>query len=255
MEKEELQQFLEQKYLEFNTPLYIDSDPIQVPHMFTVKEDIEISAYLTSAIAWGRRQSIIANAHKLVSLLEMSPYQFVMQADESDYRRLSHFVHRTFNGDDCMFFVRALSNIYKEHGGLHYVFKTGYMKDLSIKSTLAYSRQIMLETPLRDARDKHLANVFRNSSCKRVNMFLRWMVRSDNRGVDFGLWTDIPMSALFIPLDVHAGNVARKLGLLTRQQNDWKAVEELTSKLREFCPSDPVKYDYSLFGLGVFEKF
>lgn len=251
----EIISFLDKKHLEFNTPSYITSDPIQVPHLFSGKENIEIAAYLTATLAWGRRQNIIANAKRLMALMDNAPHQFVTQAQHSDLAMLKNFVHRTFNGYDCMFFVRALGNIYNNHGGLHAVFKERYVQTGDIKHAIAHHRTLMLETPLLDARDKHLANIHRNSSCKRVNMFLRWMVRNDGRGVDFGLWNDIPASSLYIPLDVHAGNVARKLGILQKKHNDWKAVEQLTSRLRFFCPSDPVKYDYSLFGLGVFDNF
>jgi uncharacterized protein (TIGR02757 family) len=154
-----------------------------------------------------------------------------------------------------MFAVRSLKNIYLNHGGLHTVFAQGYAKSQNMQECLIHTRTKLLETPLLKGRDKHFANAAKNSSCKRINMYLRWMVRSDNRQVDFGIWNDIPMSALLIPLDVHVGNVARKLGLLDRNQDDWKSVEILTQKLKAFCPHDPVKYDYSLFGLGVFEGF
>ena len=248
-------ELLERKYDEFNRPSYIDSDPIQIPHQFTKKEDIEIAAFLTATIAWGNRKSIITNASRLMKMMDNAPSDFVLNVSENELKDFKTFVHRTFNGYDCMFMIRSLQNIYTNHGGFHSVFRTGIENGQSIKESLIYFRTILLETPLHNARDKHIANAAKNSSCKRLNMYLRWMVRKDNRAVDFGLWNDIPMNALHIPLDVHVGNVARKLGLLQRNQDDWKSVEMLTETLRGFCPEDPVKYDYSLFGLGVFEGF
>jgi len=248
-------ELLERKYDEFNRPLYIDSDPIQIPHRFSKPEDIEISAFLTATIAWGNRKSIITNANRLMGMIDNAPHDFVINASKDEIKHLKTFVHRTFNGDDCMFTIRSLKNIYLNHGGLHGLFSKGFNSTQTIKGSLEYARTILFETELENAREKHFANAAKNSSCKRLNMYLRWMVRSDNRAVDFGLWDNIPMSELQIPLDVHVGNVARKLGLLQRSQDDWKAVEILTQKLKSFCPNDPVKYDYSLFGLGVFEGF
>lgn len=248
-------ELLEQKYDEFNRLSYIDTDPIQIPHRFSKVEDIEISAFLTATIAWGNRKSIIKNANRLMGLMDNAPHDFVLNASIDEIKHLKTFVHRTFNGDDCMFTIRSLKNIYLNHEGLHGVFFKGFETKQSIKGSIEYVRKVLLDTALENARDKHFANVLKNSSCKRLNMYLRWMVRNDNRAVDFGLWNDIPMSALHIPLDVHVGNVARKLGLLKRSQNDWTSVEMLTQTLKEFCPNDPVKYDYSLFGLGVFEGF
>jgi uncharacterized protein (TIGR02757 family) len=190
-----------------------------------------------------------------MSLMDNAPYDFVCNAEEIDLQELKRFVHRTFNGDDCMFTIRSLQNIYRNHGGLHQVVFDGFESSKCIRDSLIHLRTLLLESPLELAREKHFANVLKNSSCKRLNMYFRWMIRSDSRGVDFGLWNDIPMSALYIPLDVHVGNVARKLGLLARTQDDWKSVVLLTQTLQEFCAEDPVKYDYSLFGLGVFEGF
>lgn len=255
MNKDQIKELLDAKHDEFNVPSYIDYDPIQVPYLFTQTEDIEIAAFLTATIAWGNRKAIIKNARRLMSLMDNAPYDFTMNATEAELNHVKQFVHRTFNGDDCSFAIRSLQNIYKQHNGLHALFSKGYHDSESIKETLIFVRSVMLETPLLKGREKHFANAAKNSSCKRLNMFLRWMVRHDNRGVDFGLWQDIPMSVLQIPLDVHVGNVARKLGILERKQNDWIAVEQLTAKLRDFCATDPVKYDYALFGLGVFEKF
>jgi uncharacterized protein (TIGR02757 family) len=186
--------------------------------------------------------------------MDNRPFEFVLNASEQEISYLKKFVHRTFNGEDCMYFVRSLKNIYKNHGGLEEIFESGFRKENSVKSALAYFYRVFFEFPGERTR-KHIANVERGASAKRLNMFLRWLIRNDNCGVDFGLWKGIPASELMLPLDLHTGNVARKLTLLKRKQNDWKAVQEVTQTLRKFDPKDPVKYDFALFGLGIFEKF
>lgn len=254
MELTELKDFLDEKAAKYNRPDFISTDPIQVPKQFSRKENIEIAALLTATISWGNRPAIIKNALRLMKLMDNRPFDFIQESSSSDLSALSSFVHRTFNGNDCIYFVRSLKNIYQNHGGLQQVFETGFQNGHSIKSSLAHFHKIFFEIPGERTR-KHIANVEKNASAKRLNMFLRWMVRSDNHGVDFGLWKGIPASALMLPLDVHTGNTARKLGLLKRKQNDWKAVEEVMETLRRFDPTDPVKYDFALFGLGIFEKF
>ncbi|SEH05338.1 TIGR02757 family protein [Candidatus Venteria ishoeyi] len=255
LEKQELKEFLDEKYYQFNTPDFIDSDPIQIPHSFSSKEDVEISAFLSASIAWGQRKIIIKNAFRLIEMMDNRPSDFILNAEESDLSVFDSFVHRTFNAEDCKFFIRSLQNIYKKHGGLENVFTKGYSENGSIESALIYFRKVFLETEHLVRTEKHVANILRNSSAKRLNMFLMWMVRNDGRGVHFGLWDKINPAHLFLPLDVHTGNVGRKLGLLSRKQNDWKAVDEITQSLRSFDPTDPVKYDFSLFGLGIFDKF
>ena len=254
MEHTELKDFLDEKAEKFNRPAFIESDPIQVPKQFTQKENIEIAAFLTATISWGNRSAIIKNALRLMELMDNRPFDFITETSASDQAVLKSFVHRTFNGEDCLYFVRALKNIYKNYGGLQQVFETGFEKEDSVKSALAHFHSVFFEIPGERTR-KHVANVERGASGKRLNMFLRWLVRKDNGGVDFGLWKRIPTSELMLPLDVHTGNTARKLGLLKRKQNDWKAVEEVTATLRKFDTTDPVKYDFALFGLGVFEGF
>ncbi|MDR3326790.1 MAG: TIGR02757 family protein [Prevotellaceae bacterium] len=241
------------KYVEtFNTEVFIENDPIQIPHGFSKREDIEIAGFLAATIAWGQRKSIINNAKRLMEMMENSPYLFVTQANSAtDWQPIKKFVHRTFNGEDCLFFLHSLRNIYLKHNGLETVFTKGFERDSTIFGTLAYFRKIFLELPHEKRVEKHLSDVSRGSAAKRLNMFLRWMVRQDRHGVDFGLWQNIPAAALMLPLDVHSSSIARKLGLLTRPQNDWKAVEEITAVLREFDPQDPVKYDFALFGIGV----
>ncbi len=250
----ELKEFLDEKIGLFNRPEFIKTDPIQIPHLFSDKENIEVAAFLTSTISWGNRTSIINNALRLMKLMDNNPYDFISTAAASEHHILEKFVHRTFQGPDCIYFIRSLKNIMLNHGGLEKVFETGFNKQGTIKSALGYFHSVFFE-PAGERTRKHIANVETGASGKRLNMFLRWMVRSDNKGVDFGLWKGIPAASLMLPLDIHTGNVARKLGLLNRKQNDWKAVEEVTERLRRFDPEDPVKYDFALFGLGAFENF
>ncbi|MFK5880198.1 MAG: TIGR02757 family protein [Flavobacteriaceae bacterium] len=254
MDKLELKEFLHSKVIQYNQPKFIESDPIQIPHQFSLKEDIEISGFLTSTIAWGNRKMIIRNANRMMELMESSPYDFVMNHTEKDLKGFESFVHRTFNGIDFIHFIKSLKNIYQNHEGLESVFSL-FLDDKNNKQTIHHFKQLFFDVPHQQRTQKHVADPMKGSASKRINMYLRWMVRKDNAGVDFGLWKQIPMSKLSCPLDVHSGNVARKLGLLTRKQNDWKALEELDSNLRKLDSSDPVKYDFALFGLGVFEKF
>ena len=250
-----MKEFLDEKYLQYNSLTFVESDPIIIPHLFSLKEDIEISAFLSSVIAWGQRSTIIRNATRLMNIMEGEPYNFIMNFKEKDQSLFDSFVHRTFNGTDCSYFIKALARIYKEHGGLEQIFSRAYSFDLTTKSAITLFREKFLSYHPDPRTEKHFANPSKGSSTKRFNLFLRWMIRTSSSGVDFGLWKSVPPSALMIPLDVHSGKTARKLGLLKRKQNDWQAVEELTANLRQFDPNDPVKYDFALFGLGMFEKF
>ncbi|MBF8149667.1 TIGR02757 family protein [Winogradskyella sp. F6397] len=250
----ELKDFLNEKVNLYNNPKFIESDPIQIPHQFSKKEDIEIAAFLTATIAWGNRKSIIKNANRMVELLDYSPFEFIMQHQESDLEKLSPFVHRTFNGDDFMQFIKSLQHIYKNHNGLEPVFLKHAEKD-SLQNSIHQFKTIFFEIPHLGRTQKHVSDPLKNSAAKRINMYLRWMVRNDNNGVDFGIWKSLSPSQLSCPLDVHSGNVARKLGLLKRKQNDGKALAELDKALRKLDVKDPVKYDFALFGLGVFEGF
>ena len=250
----ELKEFLEEKCILYNNPKFIESDPIQIPHQFSVKEDIEIAAFLTAIIAWGNRKMIIKNASKMMDLLGNSPYDFVMNHKNHHVDSFENFVHRTFNYIDFQFFLKSLKNIYTHHIGLENV--------LSIQDTtqnyqtaIHHFKQLFFEIPHQQRTQKHISDPLKNSAAKRINMFLRWMVRNDKKGVDFGIWKTHNPANLSCPLDVHSGNVARKLNLLKRKQNDWKAVIELDKSLRNFDKNDPSKYDFALFGLGVFEKF
>lgn len=255
IESDELKHFLDEKYSQYNCIHFITSDPISIPRQFTRKEDIEIAAFLSATIAWGQRPTIIKNANRLMDLMEREPFRYLTQNDFQAGDRFESFVHRTFNGADCHYFMHALSMIYREYGGLEKLFVDGFSMDGTIKTAIGHVRECFLSFDPLQRTGKHIANPGKGSSAKRINMFLRWMVRPSACGVDFGLWKTIPISALMMPLDVHSGNVGRKLGLLTRSQNDWQAVEELTASLRTFDTADPVKYDFALFGLGVFEKF
>lgn len=252
---ENIKSFLDEKILLFNRAEFIETDPIQIPALFTTKENIEIAGFLAATIAWGQRPTIIRNAHKLISLMQNNPYEYLMKTDEKDWDVFSDFKHRTFNGTDCIYFLKALKNIYQNHGGLEQVFTEGFQHECSVLSALVHFRNVFFELAHERRTEKHVSDVEKGAAAKRLNMYLRWLVRDDKTGVDFGMWKQIPTSALMLPLDVHTGNVARKLGLLNRTQNDWRAVEEITARLREFDPTDPVKYDFALFGLGVFEKF
>jgi len=254
MKLTEIKNFLDEKVEKYNRLSFIETDPVQVPKQFFEKENIEIAAFFSATLSWGNRPAIIKNATILMEMMDNRPYEFILLASDTEFLRLKKFVHRTFNGSDCIYFVRSLRNIYENHGGLQQVFEAGFQADNTVKSALEYFHSVFFENEGERTR-KHVANVDRGASAKRLNMFLRWMVRSDKAGVDFGLWQSIPASALMLPLDLHTGNVARKLGILKRKQNDWKAVEEVTDMLRKFDPEDPVKYDYALFGLGIFEKF
>lgn len=247
----ELKVFLEEKVKQYNTLDFITLDPVAVPHAFTRKEDIEIAGLLTATLAWGNRKAILKSARQLMAWMDNQPHDFVMHAKPNEWSALGRFIYRTFNGTDALFFLEALKHIYTKHGGLEAVFTRGYQQDSTIKSALEYFRQVFLNANHEKRSEKHVASPAKGSSAKRLNMYLRWMVRQDESGVDFGLWKHIPTRALMIPLDVHSGTQARNLGLLHRKQNDWKAVEELTETLRKFDPGDPVKYDFALFGMGV----
>lgn len=252
MNQQDLKEFLNEKADQYNSPSFIDSDPVLIPHQFQKKEDIEISGFLAATIAWGQRPTIIKNAQRLVEWMDHAPHDFILHHQPEDRIKFKSFAHRTFNYDDLLYFLASLQNIYTRHGGLENVFLP-LAGENNMKHAIARFRGIFFELDHLHRTRKHVSDPFSNSACKRLNMYLRWMIRSDNRKVDFGIWKHTPAALLSCPLDVHTGNVARKLGLLSRKQNDWKAVEELDANLRKFDPVDPVKYDFALFGLGIFE--
>ena len=254
MNKQELKEFLDEKVLEYNNLKFIESDPVQIPHLFTLKEDIEIAGFLAATIAWGNRKMIIKNAHKMMELMGNSPYDFVMNYKEHHLEIFDGFVHRTFNNVDLTYFIKALHHIYTNHNGLESIFNINTTTN-SLQPAIHQFKKVFFEINHPSRTTKHISDPLKGSAAKRINMYLRWMVRKDNNGVDFGIWNSISPSTLSCPLDVHSGNVARKLGILTRKQNDAKALAELDTSLRKMDSNDPVKYDFALFGLGVFEKF
>lgn len=249
-----LKAFLEAKVLQYNHPRFVESDPIQIPHQFSKKEDIEIAGFLTATISWGNRKSIIKNAQKMMAYLDKAPYDFVMHHSTSDLEPLKSFVHRTFNGEDFVQFIKSLHHIYTQYNGLEALFSK-YAEPFSTQKAIHRFKTHFFEIPHLPRTQKHVSDPLKNSAAKRINMFLRWMVRADQSGVDFGLWKQLSPAQLSCPLDVHSGNVARSLGLLNRSQNDGKALVELDRALRQLDQEDPVKYDFALFGLGVFEGF
>lgn len=252
-DKEAIKWYLEQRVEQFNTPAFIELDPISIPHRYTLKEDREIAGFLTATISWGNRASILKNADRMLSPMGRSPYSFIMEHKESDLARFEGFVHRTFNFYDLITFIGALKRIYSELSGLEAIF-IKYQTEHSLQPAIHHLKREFFLAPHLDRSLKHLPDPLNGSAAKRVNMFLRWMVRDDNKGVDFGLWKGISPATLSCPLDVHSGNVARKLGLISRKQNDAKTVAQLDLVLREFDPKDPVKYDFALFGEGVNQR-
>ena len=246
----DVKDLLEEAYARFATPDFIQDDPIQVPRSFADPRDAEVIGFLTATIAWGQRRTIITNAFRLARMLDDQPASFIRDASEAELDHLDRFVHRTFQGVDLRYFVKALRHLVKEHEGLEGAFlERGRFGDAGEAISRFKDRFFALEHPARTR--KHVADPRRGSNAKRINMFLRWMVRPDDRGVDLGLWKRINASELMVPLDVHTGRVARDLGLLKRGQDDWKSVVELTEKLSQLDPHDPVRFDLALFGLGV----
>jgi uncharacterized protein (TIGR02757 family) len=251
---DELKDFLEAKVIQYNTIGFIETDPISLPHRYTLKEDIEVAGFLVASIAWGNRKMILTSGHRMMEMMSDSPYDFIMNHEDYHLDKLAGFVHRTFNSVDFIHFIKALQHIYIHKQGLEGVFDL-YQTNESLQPAIHQLYKVFFETPHCQRTVKHISDPFKGSAAKKINMFLRWMIRKDNTGVDFGLWSSISPSKLSCPLDVHSGNVARILGLLTRKQNDARALLELDANLRLLDPKDPVKYDFALFGLGVFEKW
>lgn len=245
--------YLDRQILRFNQPEFIDSDPIQIPHRFSKRQDIEIAGFFAAIFSWGNRKSILNSCRRLMAYMDDAPYDFVENFTAKDLMPMSEFVHRTFNATDLFYMLRFLKEHYRKFDSLEDAFFSSFnSQSAELKHLLiGFHRYFFHLEDYPERTKKHIATPERNAACKRLNMFLRWMVRTDSQGVDFGLWKRILPSDLMCPLDVHSGNVARKLGLLRRSQNDWKAAEELTANLRYLRPGDPVVYDYALFGLGV----
>lgn len=246
----ELKIFLDEKADEYNSPDFITEDPLQIPHRFIQKQDIEIAGFLAATISWGNRKSIIKSAEKMLDIMGNSPYDFVMNHSEKDLEFIKNkSIHRTFNGEDFTFFIKQFNRIYNENESLENLFVLNESETNFYHSIERFRSEFLGVEKHRS--HKHVSSPYKNSSSKRIMMFLRWMVRKDNRGVDFGIWDKIDQQFLSIPLDVHTGNVSRKLGLITRTQNDWKTVAQLDEEIRKFDEKDPAKYDFALFGLGV----
>jgi uncharacterized protein (TIGR02757 family) len=254
LKKSELKEFLDEKVELYNRPSFIELDPISIPHRYSKKEDIEISGFLAATIAWGNRKMILRNAGRMMALLDHSPFDFIINSGERDLERIEGFVHRTFNSADLIYFIKALKYIYLKKGGLESIFNE-YCTTDSLQPAIHEMKKIFFELPHSRQTERHISDPLKGSASKKLNMYLRWMVRKDDKGVDFGLWKSIPPSILSCPLDVHSGNMARKLRMLKRKQNDAKAVSELDKVLRKLDKDDPVKYDFALFGLGIFEEF
>jgi uncharacterized protein (TIGR02757 family) len=250
----EIKAFLDEKVLQYNTPNFIESDPISIPHRYSRKEDIEIAGFLAATISWGNRIQIVKSGHRLMDLMGESPFDFVMGHSAIHLDKFDGFVYRTFNNGDLKYFIKALRHIYKNHGGIEDIF-IRYATHDSLQPAIHHFRKHFFEIKHPKRTEKHVSDPLNNSAAKKINMYLRWLVRKDKNGVDLGIWNNIKPSQLSCPLDVHSGNVARKLGLLDRKQNDAKALIELDKSLRILDCNDPVKYDFALFGLGIFESF
>jgi uncharacterized protein (TIGR02757 family) len=254
LRKHELKEFLDEKVELYNRPSFIESDPISIPHQYTKKQDIEIAGFLAATIAWGNRKMILRNANRMMELLDHSPYEFIMNSSNDEIEMIRNFVHRTFNSTDFIYFLKGLQNIYRHKGGLETIFNAHQTEDSLLPAIHEFHKQFF-ELPHEKRTERHVSDPFKGSAAKKLNMYLRWMIRKDKKGVDFGIWDSISPAILSCPLDVHSGRVARELGMLKRNQNDAKAVSELDKVLRLLDKNDPVKYDFALFGLGVFENF
>ncbi|HWD89174.1 MAG TPA: TIGR02757 family protein [Mucilaginibacter sp.] len=252
---ENLKSFLDSKVAQYNRPQFIKNDPVSIPHLFSKKQDIEIMGLWAATLAWGQRVTIINKCKELISLMDGAPYDFIMNHEEPDLKKLLRFKHRTFNDIDTLYFISFFRYYYQNHESL----EDGFISNgpvIGVEESLNHFREYFFSLPDHPGRTmKHVSSPLQKSTCKRLNMFLRWMVRKDNCGVDFGIWNKLKPADLICPCDLHVDRVARKLKLITRKQTDWQTAVELTERLREFDSSDPVKYDFALFGLGIEERW
>lgn len=231
----------------YNNRAFIENDPISIPHRFIKKQDIEIAGFFAAILAWGNRKTIIQNANRIITMMDNQPYDFIVHHKTSDLRKMQNFVHRTFNSTDLLYLIASLKNIYNQHNSLENIFSNKTIQ----QGLIDFHNIIFSFEPISERTRKHIASPIKKSTCKRLNMYLRWMVRQDKNGVDFGIWKSIDAANLLCPLDVHVENYARQLNLITRKQRDWLTVEELSFNLKQICPTDPIKYDYALFGMGI----
>lgn len=256
MNDQQLQDLLEEQVAIYNQPTFIENDPISIPHQFNQQQDIEIMGFWSAMLAWGQRKTIINKSIELIERMDGAPYDFILNHEEKDREKLVSFKHRTFQTIDTLYFLAFLQFHYRQHDSLEWAFSQHLPREApTIEPALIGFHEYFFslsDAPKRTR--KHIATPARKSTCKRLNMFLRWMVRNDQKGVDFGLWKQIKTSQLLMPLDVHVDRIARRLGLIERKQTDWKSVLELTDRLRVFNAEDPVRYDFALFGMGVLEK-
>lgn len=248
---EELAALLNELHDRYNRVEFIEDDPISIPHSFQHNADREIAGFLAATIAWGNRKAILKSARRMVAMMDYAPYDFTMNASAEDLRPLKSFVHRTFSGEDFVDFIRAMQRICHRYGTIGNMFESLYEQSGSVTGMLSMVRREFFDVEHSLHCEKHLSSIDKGAACKRLNMYLRWFVRRDSRGVDFGTWQRIPMRELYLPLDVHSANMGRALELLQRRQNDWKAVAEITSRLAQFDAEDPVRYDFALFGAGI----
>ncbi len=248
--------FLDSKVIQYNRPDFIKNDPVSIPHLFTKKQDIEIIGFWAAILAWGQRITIINKCKELISLMDGAPYDFIINHEETDLKKLLNFKHRTFNDTDTLYFIAFFKQHYSQFTSLEDAFIAPNASGNEVAHSLNHFRDYFFSLPDFPHRTKkHVSSPSQKSTCKRLNMFLRWMVRKDNCGVDFGIWDKLKPADLICPCDLHVDRVARKLNLITRKQTDWQTAVELTNRLREFDPHDPVKYDFALFGLGIEEQF
>lgn len=248
-----LKDFLEEKVEKYNCKNFIQDDPISIPHRYSIKQDIEITGFWAAVLAWGKRKTIINKCEELFLLMDNAPYDFILNHQEHDRIKFISFKHRTFNYTDTLFFLEFFQKYYRQHLSLEDAFlQQVYPESKNLEKGLINFQKFFFDIPFSpDRTKKHIATPERNSACKRINMFLRWMVRDDTKGVDFGLWKKIKPAQLVAPCDVHVDRIARKLGLISRKQTDWLTALELTDNLLQLDAKDPVKYDFALFGLGI----
>lgn len=251
----ELKEFLDQKVAEYNQPDFITLDPISIPHRFSKKQDIEIAGFIAATLAWGQRKTIINKCLELLGMMDNAPHDFVLNHQEEDLRPFLNFKHRTFNDIDTLYFIAFFRWFYQNYESLEEAFTIGWTEEVDVMERLLINfHDFFFQLPDAPQRTrKHVATPKRKAACKRINMFLRWMVREDDKGVDFGIWKTIKPYQLICPCDLHVDRVGRKLGLISRKQTDWQTAVELTERLRIFDPQDPVKYDFALFGMGILE--